>query len=109
LERRWRKLERDFVRGGRIVAGDLVLFERSFRRQEEQLREQRRRLDEVEVLAAKKRGHLLEAVKRRKMLDRLKEKHRAAQSRSEMHKERDFMNEIAVNRYSRGLGTGASE
>jgi flagellar FliJ protein len=102
-------LERDFARGGNFSAGDLLLFERSFRRQEERLREQRRRLDEAEALAAKKRDHLLEAVKRRRMLDRLKEKHRTAHRRSEIHRERDFMNEIAVNRFNRGLGPGALE
>ena len=61
--------------------------------------EQKRRLKDVEKEHEIKRSELIEAMKKRKTLDRLQEKEMKAFNYSEMKVEQDVMNEVAANRY----------
>lgn len=63
--------------------------------------------DQVQVVAdtqrklAVKRGDLLEAVKQRKTLERLKAKQERAHRNAVRKKEKAFLNEIAISRFNR--------
>jgi flagellar FliJ protein len=61
--------------------------------------EQKRCIKDVEKKYNIKRGQLIEAMKKRKTLDRLKEKEMKAFNYSEMKVEQDIMNEVASNRF----------
>ena len=62
---------------------------------------QRRRLKDVEQKYDIKRNELMEAMKKRKTLERLKEKEMQAYNYSKMKVEQDMMNEVAANRFIR--------
>lgn len=83
------------------VMGDLIAFQRylhlvtgRLNHQKEVVAAARKKMDQKQAL-------LVDAVKRRKTLDRLKEKEAIAYRRRLTQKERDFMNEIAGNRHLR--------
>ncbi|MDY6791179.1 MAG: flagellar export protein FliJ [Thermodesulfobacteriota bacterium] len=63
--------------------------------------EQKKRLKGVEKKYNIKRGELIEAMKNRKTLERLKEKEMKAFNYSNMKVEQDMMNEMAANRFIR--------
>lgn len=62
---------------------------------------QKRCLKEIEKEYEIKRSELIEAMKKRKTLDRLKEKEMKAFNYSEMKVEQDMMNEVAANQFIR--------
>lgn len=62
---------------------------------------QKRCVRDVEKEYDIKRSELIEAMKKRKTLDRLKEKEMKAFNYSEMKVEQDIMNEVAANRFIR--------
>ena len=61
--------------------------------------EQKRCIKDVEKKYNIKRSELIKAMKKRKTLDRLKEKEMKAFNYSEMKVEQDIMNEVASNRF----------
>jgi len=61
----------------------------------------KRCLKEIEKEYDIKRSELIEAMKKRKTLDRLKEKEMKAFNYSEMKVEQDMMNEVAANQFIR--------
>ena len=63
--------------------------------------EQQRCLKNVEKKYDIKRSELIEAMKKRKTLERLKEKEMKAFNYSEMKVEQNIMNEVAANRFIR--------
>ena len=62
---------------------------------------QKRCLKDVEKEYDIKRSELIEAMKKRKTIDRLKEKEMKAFNYSEMKVEQDMMNEVAANQFIR--------
>ena len=62
---------------------------------------QTRCLQDVEKEYDIKRSELIEAMKKRKTLDRLKEKEMKASNYSQMKVEQDMMNEVAANQFIR--------
>jgi len=62
---------------------------------------QKRCLKDVEKEYDIKRSELIEAMKKRKTLERLREKEMKAFNYSEMKVEQDIMNEVAANRFIR--------
>jgi flagellar protein FliJ len=66
---------------------------------EEKILEQRQRLSEAEKEADRRRDNLLQAVKKRKTLDKLKEKGLKAYIAELDHEELKFINEIAISRF----------
>jgi flagellar protein FliJ len=66
---------------------------------EERIVKQRRRLSEAEKETDRRRDNLLQAVKKRKTLDRLNEKGLKAYIAELDHEELKFINEIAINRF----------
>jgi flagellar protein FliJ len=66
---------------------------------EERIVKQRRRLSEAEKDTDRRRDNLLQAVKKRKTLDRLNEKGLKAYIAELDHEELKFINEIAINRF----------
>jgi len=62
---------------------------------------QKRCIKDAEKKYNIKRSELIEAMKKRKTLDRLKEKEMKAFNYSEMKVEQDIMNEVAANRFIR--------
>jgi len=63
--------------------------------------EQKRCIKDVEKKYNIKRSELIEAMKKRKTLDRLKEKEMKEFNYSEMKVEQDIMNEVASNRFTK--------
>ncbi|MBT8352142.1 MAG: flagellar export protein FliJ [Deltaproteobacteria bacterium] len=62
---------------------------------------QKKCLKNVEKEYEIKRSELIEAMKKRKTLDRLKEKEKKAFNYSEMKVEQEMMNEVAANQFNR--------
>ena len=62
---------------------------------------QKKCLKDVKKEYEVKRSELIEAMKKRKTLDRLKEKEMKAFNYSEMKVEQEIMNEVAANQFSR--------
>jgi flagellar protein FliJ len=79
---------------------DMLLFEAYRQRLERDIEEQQKRVAAAERTAAQKRHALLEAVKKRRMLDKLKEKDLEQHLRTLAERERKFMDEVAVRRHS---------
>lgn len=63
----------------------------------------------AEEAAEIERGRLIEAVRQRKTLERLKEKHMDAHEKERLKKETGLLDEIAVNRFNRDRETGSLE
>ena len=59
---------------------------------------------DVEKKFDQKRDDLIEAMKNRKMLEKLKEKHLKAYNHKLMKNEQDFLNEVAINMFNRDAG-----
>lgn len=66
-------------------------------------------VDAAEEAAEIERGRLIEAVRQRKTLERLKEKHMDAHEKKRLKKETGLLDEIAVNRFNRDRETGILE
>ena len=80
---------------------DIVLYDGYIRQISENLRDQSHRITKLMREFSEKRRELIEAVKQRKILDRLKEKEWAAYKRRLERKEQILMNEIAVSGFNR--------
>lgn len=69
------------------------------------LDKQKQKLSEVEKKYNQKRESLIEAVKDRKMLEKLKEKEFFEYSREIKKKEQEFINEVAVSQFNRRMSS----
>jgi len=78
---------------------EIILYFNYLDKLSKDIDEQKRRLKDVEKEHEIKRSELIEAMKKRKTLDRLQEKEMKAFNYSEMKVEQDVMNEVAANRY----------
>jgi len=84
-----------------IAAADLTLFCDYLKSLAVNLTEQKQKISEVEKDVDQKRDDLVAAMKRRKILDKLKEKGRLAYKRDRSKREQISLNDIAIQGYGR--------
>lgn len=82
-----------------ITASESLLYVRFLERLSLNLNEQKERVIKAENNVEEKRKALIEAMKRRKALEKLKEKGLQSYNRGILKKEQNFMNEMASSRH----------
>jgi flagellar FliJ protein len=91
-----RRRQRDWFR-----AADILLFETYLKRLRRELAEHRKRVAAAEERVRQKRLELLAAMKKRKILEKLKEKDHAAYLKKMAGRERKFIDDIAGRMHAR--------
>ena len=94
-----RDMETRVARGA--TAFELQMYARSHGRMAEKLDEQRQRIVEITRLSDEKRCHLVDAMKRKKSVERLKEKRFREYRQETNRQEQEFSNEMAIQRFNR--------
>jgi len=84
-----------------ITASENLLYQTFITRLMGELQEQEQKVLKIKKYLVKKRHELVEAMKKRKTLDTLKEKQMAEYSKDMRKRELDFLNEVAINRFIR--------
>ena len=84
-----------------INAAELFHFNKYLDRLSSDISLQNKRIADVEDEVEQYRLKLTEAVKNRKIMDKLKDKQLSAEFEKNQKNERNFMNEIAINRHLR--------
>ena len=84
-----------------VTISEIVLYSSFVERLSMDIIEQRERIVEAVRKVDLKRDDLIEAMKKMKMLDKLKEKERKAYRQEVMKKEQRFLDEVATNRFTR--------
>lgn len=84
-----------------IAASDVLQHQKYFNALKRQFDTQKARLDDAEREHEKRRAALVEAVKKRKILEKLKQKAIVADIRRQLRRERFAMDEAAVQRHIR--------
>ena len=85
----------------RTTVADLITFQKFLHRLSDHLHKQKKVVATAQQKVDEKQVMLIDAMKSRKILDKLKEKESAAYGQQLMKKEQNFMNEIAGGRYVR--------
>ena len=103
----YKKKKADYVtalnqcRQGNHTASDIIPYYRYIDRISEEVEAQRSRVMEAKRLLDLKRMELIEAVKKRKTLDRLKDKEASAYRQMEDKQEQKAINDVATQQYFR--------
>ena len=84
-----------------MTASEVLLYRRYLDQLAFDIADQKRKVAAAAQLFEKRRTELIAALKKRKVLDRLKEKQMIAAAKKGLKQERDFMNEMAVIRHAR--------
>jgi len=84
-----------------MTASEMLLFQRYFDQLAFDIADQKTKVAAAAQLFEKSRTELVAALKKRKVLDKLKEKQIAVAAKKELKQEQDFMNEVAVTRHAR--------
>ena len=84
-----------------MTASEMLFYQRYFDQLAVYIAEQKRKVAAAEQLFEKRRTELAAALKKRKVLDKLKEKQMIAAVKKGLKREQDFMNEMAVVRHAR--------
>ena len=84
-----------------MTASEMLLYQRYLERLAFDIADQKRLVAAAAQLFEKRRTELVAALKKRKVLDKLKEKQMTAAAKKGLKQERDFMNEMAVIRHAR--------
>ena len=84
-----------------MTASEMLLYQRYFDQLAFDIADQKRKVAAAAQLLEKRRTELVAALKKRKVLDKLKEKQMTAAVKKKLKQEQDFMNEMAVIRYTR--------
>ncbi|MGW8186588.1 MAG: flagellar export protein FliJ [Desulfobacterales bacterium] len=84
-----------------MTASEMLLYQKYFDQLAFDIADQKRKVAAAAQLFEKRRTELVAALKKRKVLDKLKEKQMTAAVKKELKQEQDFMNEMAVARYAR--------
>lgn len=79
---------------------DMLLFQAYLQRLEQDIDVQQKRVASAERKAGQKRQALIEAVKKRKILEKLKEKDQESHRRALAEAERKFIDDVAARNYS---------
>lgn len=99
--RRVQELQRRQTSGNTIT--DIVLYLTYIEHLSANIEDQKQRVQIVQQLAHQKRNELIASMKKRKALEKLKEKGRQAYQYKQMQEERKFMDEVASARHGRRL------
>ena len=83
-----------------VTISEIVLYSSFVERLSMDIIEQRERIVEAVRKVDLKRDDLIEAMKKMKMLEKLKEKERKAYRQEVMKKEQRFLDEVATNRFT---------
>ncbi|MGB5620430.1 MAG: flagellar export protein FliJ [Desulfobacterales bacterium] len=84
-----------------MTASEMLLFQRYLDQLAVGIADQKTKVAVAAQLFEKSRTELVAALKKRKVLDKLKEKQIAVAAKKELKQEQDFMNEVAVTRHAR--------
>lgn len=84
-----------------MTASEMLLFQRYLDQLAVGIADQKTKVAAAAQLFEKSRTELVAALKKRKVLDKLKEKQIAVAAKKELKQEQDFMNEVAVTRHAR--------
>ena len=84
-----------------MTASEMLLYQRYFDRLAVYIADQKRKVAAAAQLFEKRRTELVAALKKRKVLDKLKEKQITVAAKKGLKQEQDFMNEMAVTRHAR--------
>jgi flagellar FliJ protein len=85
----------------KINVSDIILSVNYIQQLSEKIEEQKERVQEATQTVNQKRGELITLVKKRKTLEKLKEKEWLAYQQKMMQNERKFMDDVASTRYAR--------
>jgi flagellar FliJ protein len=84
-----------------IPVFDILLYVRFIEKLSRDIEKQEERVLDVEKRFDEKREDLIEAIKKRKVIEKLKEKSFKLYQQEITKKEQDFMNEVAINQFNR--------
>ena len=96
-ERAYAEIQQKQLRG--IAISEHIVYANFFEGLARNMLTQQEKIKEAEKQFALKREELIEAVKKRKTIENLKEKGLAAYTREVLKLDRDFMDEIAISRF----------
>lgn len=102
LERARRRSQEAVCGAAAVVRGDWLRVGEQYRRRlDREMETARERLAAAAAAVDAKRQELIEIVKGRKILEKLKERGQQAYRAAEARKEQNFLNEMAVTRFGR--------
>jgi flagellar FliJ protein len=84
-----------------MTASEMLLYQRYFDQLAFDIGDQKRKVAAAAQLFEKRRSELVAALKKRQVLDKLKEKQTVVAAKKGLKQEQDFMNEMAVTRHDR--------
>jgi len=84
-----------------MTASEVLLYQRYLDQLAFDIADQKRQVAAAAQLCEKRRTELVAALKKRKVLDKLREKQVAAAAKKGLKQEQDFLNEMAVIRHAR--------
>jgi flagellar FliJ protein len=84
-----------------MTASEMLFYQRYFDQLAFDIADQKRKVAAAAQLFEKRRSELVAALKKRKVLDKLKEKQMTTAAKKGLKQEQDFMNEMAVTRHAR--------
>ncbi|NNF99214.1 MAG: flagellar export protein FliJ [Desulfobacteraceae bacterium] len=83
------------------TANEIIMYHQYLARLGHDLGRQQKQVIAIESRCEEKRLEVVEAMKKRQILEKLKEKGLQAYSKKLLKKEQDFLNEVAVTRFNR--------
>jgi flagellar FliJ protein len=98
-ERYRRALCHKQARGG--SASEIILYSRYLGRLDSDIRDQQQQVAMLAEARADRRRELMTALKDRKVIEKLKERHLADQEKEEREMEQKILNDAAISRYQR--------
>ena len=84
-----------------MTASEMLFYQRYFEQLAFDIAVQKRKVAAAAQLFEKRRSELVAALKKRTVLDKLKEKQMTAAAKKGLKQEQEFMNEMAVTRHDR--------
>jgi flagellar FliJ protein len=84
-----------------LIVSEMLLYQRYFDQLAVDIAGQKKKVAAAAQLFEKRRTELVAALKKRKVLDKLKEKQMSTAAKKALKQEQDFMNEMAVTRHAR--------
>ena len=98
-DREWEEFQQKLK--SNMTASEMLLYQRYFDQLAVYIADQKRKVTAAAQFFEKRRTELVAALKKRKVLDKLKEKQMTVAAKKGLKQEQDFMNEMAVTRHAR--------
>ena len=98
-DREWEEYQQKLK--SNMTASEMLLYQKYFDQLAVYIADQRRKVTTAAQFFEKRRTELVAALKKRKVLDKLKEKQMTVAAKKGLKQEQDFMNEMAVTRHAR--------